>query len=245
MKIRTLLIKFSGEALAGPEGRTIDYNVLRVMCQEVADARVEAKECGEDLRICIVSGGGNIMRGRDAKQHGIDSNAADYMGMLATVINTIAIQNVLEQICGPESTRVHTALDIHRVAEPFIVRKVIHQLNEGLIVIFGAGTGNPFFSTDTAAALRASEVGASMWLKATDAEGVFDSNPKTNPNAKLLKRVTHDRCIADKLEVMDQTSLTLSRERNLDICVFSMKQPGNIKRALLGEDIGTLITMAA
>ena len=155
------------------------------------------------------------------------------------------IERLLEQICGPESTRVHTALDIHRVAEPFIVRKVIHQLNEGLIVIFGAGTGNPFFSTDTAAALRASEVGASMWLKATDAEGVFDSNPKTNPNAKLLKRVTHDRCIADKLEVMDQTSLTLSRERNLDICVFSMKQPGNIKRALLGEDIGTLITMAA
>ncbi|MCK9360634.1 UMP kinase [Patescibacteria group bacterium] len=242
----TVLLKFSGEALAGPEHKfPIDYVVLRTMCQEVVDAIIEAPANGKTLRVGIMPGGGNIMRGKVAKEHGIDPVAADHMGMMATVINAIAIQNIFEQILKESGTRVLSAIEIRPVAELYIQRRAVRHLEKGRIVIFGAGSGNPFFTTDTAAALRAKEIGASLLLKATDADGIFDSDPRKNPQAKPLKHVTYERCVQEKLNVMDMTAFTLCEENEIPIRVFSMKEPGRIKRALLGEDVGSLVSKAA
>lgn len=252
-KHRRVLLKFSGEALAGPENKfPIDPTVLRAMCQEVVEARREHdrlhQEEPEDqrtmLQIAIVVGGGNIIRGQIAKEQGFDESAADHMGMLATLINSVATQNVLEQILGEGSTRVLSALPIDTVAEPFIKRRATRHLMRGHIVIFGAGSGNPFFTTDTAAVLRAKEIDAEVILKASNVDGIYDKDPRKVPGLQPFSRLTFDECIAKKYKVMDQTAFTLAQEgRNpIPIRVFSMMQPGNIRRALLGDNIGTLVT---
>ncbi|MCR4256624.1 MAG: UMP kinase [Candidatus Uhrbacteria bacterium] len=237
MRKRRLVLKFSGEEIAGPEGKLIDYAVLRRMCTEVADAVREG-----NLEVAIVNGGGNMVRGKDAAANGVDPVAADYMGMTATLINSLAIQSIMEQILGEESTRVMSALEIKPVSEMYIHRRAKRHLEKGRIVIFACGSGNPFFTTDTAAALRAKEIGADMLLKGTRAPGICARDPNKFPDEKPFPRLTIEECIAKRYKVMDQTAFTLCRENKIPLRVFSITRPGNIRKALLGEDIGTLVT---
>lgn len=231
---KRVLLKLSGEALEGESGRGgIDFPTLGRFCDEV----VEASRMG--VEIGLVVGGGNIFRGATGQETGLDRPTGDYMGMLATVINALAIQAALEQ--RGVATRVLSALNIPGVAEPYIRRRAERHLEKGRVVIFGAGTGNPFFTTDTAAALRANEIGAEVLMKATKVDGVYNDDPKKNPAATRYETLDYTTVLSDNLRVMDATAISLCRENKLPILVFDLTQPGNILKALCGERIGTLV----
>ncbi len=231
---RRVLLKLSGESFADPEsGYGIDPKTVQRIAGEVA----EAHEGGNE--IAIVVGGGNIFRGVSSQAAGMDPANADYMGMLATVINALALRDAIESAGVP--ARVQTAITMQQLAEPYIRLRAIRHLEKGRIVIFGAGTGNPFFTTDTAGALRAIEVGASVLLKATRVDGVYDEDPHVNPRAELLEDVGYMDALSRGLAVMDSTALTLCADNDLPIVVFNLTEPGNIVRAVRGERIGTLV----
>lgn len=228
-----VLLKLSGEAFAGERKTGLDYAVISSLAQQIVDAHQLGVE------IAVVIGGGNIIRGQYAAQAGIDRATADYMGMLATAINALALQDAIEQLGVP--TRVQTAIQMFQVAEPFIRRRAIRHLEKGRVVILAAGTGNPYFTTDTAAALRALEIHAQAFLKATNVDGVYNADPRTDPNAKRFSYITYGEALALQLRVMDLTALTLCMEHRLPIVVFNIARPGNVVRAILGEDVGTLV----
>jgi uridylate kinase len=236
-KPKRILLKVSGEALCGVGGGYgIDPNTLTTISAELAEVHSLGTEIG------IVIGGGNIFRGLKGAATGMDRTSADYMGMLATVINGIALLDALEKH-GVE-TRLVTALEVRSVAEPYIRRRVIRHFEKGRLVIFVAGTGNPYFSTDTAAALRAMEVQADMLCKATKVEGVYDKDPVKFADASMFRRVSYDHFIRERMGVMDSTAVTLCRDNNLPIRVFALSTYGNIKRVVQGEPIGTLVSEA-
>lgn len=229
-----VVIKLSGEALAGKDGGSgIDTAMLKATAAELAEVHATGVQIG------IVVGGGNIFRGLRGASEGMDRAQSDYMGMLATVINSLALQDALER-CGVP-TRVMTAIEINNVGEPYIRRRAIHHLEKGHAVVFGAGTGNPYFSTDTAAALRAMEIRADALFKATKVDGIYDRDPVRHTGAILLDRVSYDRFLADHLGVMDSTAITLCRENGLPVRVFKMVR-GNIRRVCLGEAVGTVVS---
>jgi uridylate kinase len=227
------MLKLSGEALQGGGDRGIDFKTVARFCDEVAEVRA----MGVD--VALVVGGGNIYRGSEENETGVDRATGDYMGMLATVINALAIQSVLEKRgCA---TRVLTAIQMDPVAEPYIRRRALRHLEKGRVVIFGAGTGNPFFTTDTAAALRATEIGAEILIKATKVDGVYDKDPMKNRDAIRYDELTYTTALTKNLAVMDATAISLCRENKLPILVFNLNEPGSIVRALRGEKIGTLV----
>ncbi|WOL02318.1 hypothetical protein Cni_G11037 [Canna indica] len=229
-----VLLKVSGEALAGDQTQTIDPKITMSIAREVASVT----RLG--IEVAIVVGGGNIFRGASwAGCSGLDRSSADYIGMLATVMNAIFLQATMESIGIP--TRVQTAFRMSEVAEPYIRRRAVRHLEKGRVVIFAAGTGNPFFTTDTAAALRCAEINAEVVLKATNVDGVYDDDPRTNPNAQLLENLTYQEVTSKDLSVMDMTAVTLCQENNIPVVVFNLAKPGNIAKAIIGEKVGTLI----
>jgi uridylate kinase len=237
VKFKRILLKLSGEALCGSTGGFgLDPKTVEAISGELAEVRNMGAEMG------IVIGGGNIFRGLKGSAQGMDRASADYMGMLATVINGIALQDALEK--HGVQTRVMTALDVRAVAEPYIRRRAIRHLEKGRVVIFVAGTGNPYFSTDTAASLRAMEIQASMLCKATKVEGVYDRDPVKFADASMFRQVSYERFIRERIGVMDATAVTLCRDNKLPIRVFALSTRGNIKRVVEGEPIGTLVTEA-
>ena len=232
---KRIIIKLSGEALIGEDNKVIDP--LRV--REIAYEIKEAYDLG-NLEIGIIIGGGNIWRGQIASEMGFERSSADYMGMIATIMNALALQNALEEL-GIE-TRTMTSLNIPQVAEPYIRRKALSNLEKGRIVIFGGGTGNPYFSTDTTSALRAAEIGAQVILMAKNGtDGVYDKDPRTNKDAKKYTSITHQELLEKKLEVMDSTAAALCKDNGIEIIVFDMNVHGNIRVAASGKKIGTLI----
>ena len=232
--MRRVVLKLSGEAFADPATRYgIDPTIVARVAEEIALVHSEGYEIG------IVVGGGNIFRGVSTAAGGMDRANADYMGMLATVINALALRDALERAGSP--ARVQTAITIQQVAEPYIRLKAIRHFEKGRVVIFAGGTGNPFFTTDTTAALRGAEIGAAAVLKATKVDGVYDSDPVTNPDAVLLTDVTYMDAIQRQLGVMDATAITMCMENDLPIRVFNITVPGNIARAVRGEPVGTLV----
>ncbi len=232
---KRVILKLSGEALREPGSEdNISPEIVEKMAEQIQHAHQAGVEIG------VVVGGGNFWRGISASNRGMERATADYMGMLATVMNSLALQSMLEDMGVP--TRVQTAIEMKNVAEPFIRRVAMRHLELGRVVIFGAGTGNPFFSTDTTAALRASEIGADVILKATKVDGVYDSDPVKNPDAKRYDRVTYQECIEKNLKVLDSTAFSLCRDNNKPIIVFDMMAGDNIRRALIGEPVGTLVT---
>ncbi|KAD4586349.1 hypothetical protein E3N88_23950 [Mikania micrantha] len=234
MKWQRVLLKVSGEALAGDHEQNIDPKVTMSIAREVADVT----RLG--IEVAIVVGGGNIFRGASwAGSSGLDRSSADYIGMLATVMNAIYLQATMESIGIP--TRVQTAFRMSEVAEPYIRRRAVRHLEKGRVVIFAAGTGNPFFTTDTAAALRCAEINAEVVLKATNVDGVYDEDPRINPNARLLDSLTYHEVTSRDLSVMDMTAITLCQENNIPVVVFNLGKPGNIAKAIKGERVGTLI----
>jgi uridylate kinase len=234
LRYKRIILKLSGEALCGTTGGFgIAPEVLRSLAAELADVHALGVQCG------IVVGGGNIFRGLKGASQGMDRAQSDYMGMLATVINSLALQDALEKADVP--TRVQTAIEIRQVAEPYIRRRAVRHLEKGRMVIFAGGTGNPYFSTDTAAALRAMEIHADALFKATKVEGIYDRDPELHPNALMYKTMTFDRVLADRIKVMDSTAVTLCRDNSLSIRVFKLMTPGNIRRVVLGETIGTVV----
>ena len=234
-KFRRVLLKLSGEALRQP-GST--DNISPPIVEDMAAQIKAAHQTG--LEIALVVGGGNFWRGVSASNKGMERATADYMGMLATVMNSLALQSMLEAMDVP--TRVQSAIKMDNVAEPFVRRRAMRHMELGRVVIFAAGTGNPFFSTDTTAALRASEIGADVVLKATKVDGIYDSDPKKNPGAVRYDRVSYHEALTRQLKVMDATAFSLCQENNMPIVVFSMNEPDNIRKALVGEPIGTLVT---
>jgi uridylate kinase len=230
-----IVLKLSGEALCGERG---GFGIRPEALRAFADELAEVHRLG--VQIAIVVGGGNIFRGLRGAGSGMDRAQSDYMGMLATVINALALQDALEKAGRP--TRVASALEIRQVAEPYIRRRAIHQLEKGQVVIFAAGTGNPYFSTDTAAALRAMEIRADALFKGTKVEGIYDRDPERHEDAHLYRQLSYERFLRDRLGVMDQTAITLCRENQLPIRVFKMTQPGNILRVCQGEEIGTIVS---
>lgn len=232
-KFQRVLIKLSGEALQGDRG----YGICPETLELVADQICELSRLG--IEVGIVIGGGNIFRGLAGSTAGMDRTSADYMGMLATVINGLALQDAFESRGVP--TRVQTALEIKEVAEPYIRRRAMRHLEKGRVVVFGAGTGNPYFTTDTAAALRAMEIRASVILKATKVDGVYDSDPVGNPEAQMFDRLTYLDVLSKNLRVMDSTAISLCMDNKLPIIVFNLHKRGNMKAVIYGEDIGTLI----
>ncbi len=230
---KRVMLKLSGEALQGPCGHGIDPLTLGNIAGEIKEI------VGLGVEVAIVIGGGNIFRGISGATAGMDRASADYMGMLATVINALALQDAIESV--GVSTRVQTALEIKEVAEPYIRRRALRHMERGRVVIFGAGTGNPYFTTDTAACLRAMEIDAEVIMKGTKVDGVYDSDPEKNSDAKLLQEITYIDALSRGLRVMDSTALSLCMEHELPIRVFNMKVVGNMKRAILGEKIGTRI----
>jgi uridylate kinase len=231
---RRLLIKLSGGQLAGENGFGISPVVISRIAREIR----EVHEMGSQL--CIVIGGGNVIRGIDAAEQGLDRTSADYMGMLASIINALALQDALEK--EGLATRVLSALEMQSVAEPYIRRRAVRHLEKGRVVVFAGGTGNPYFTTDTAAVLRAAEVDAEIILMAKQGvDGVYDSDPKSNPNAKRYDSLSYDEAITKNLRVMDQTAIALCRENNLPIIVFDMSTAGNIRRVAAGEEVGTRV----
>ncbi|XP_059432263.1 uridylate kinase PUMPKIN, chloroplastic [Corylus avellana] len=233
-KWQRVLLKVSGEALAGDHMQNIDPKVTMSIAREVA----AVTRLG--IEVAIVVGGGNIFRGSSwAGSSGLDRSSADYIGMLATVMNAIFLQATMESIGIP--TRVQTAFRMSEVAEPYIRRRAVRHLEKGRVVIFAAGTGNPFFTTDTAAALRCAEINAEVVLKATNVDGVYDDDPRRNPNARLLDSLTYADVTSKDLSVMDMTAITLCEENNIPVVVFNLSKPGNISRAIKGESIGTVI----
>jgi uridylate kinase len=234
---KRVVLKLSGEAFAsGAADETIDGAVVERIAKEIAEVH---NQFGTE--IAVVVGGGNIWRGATGSATGMDRASADYMGMLATVINALALQDALERQGQP--TRVQTAIGMSQIAEPYIRLRAIRHLQKGRVVVFAAGTGNPFFTTDTAGALRAVEIEADVLLKGTHGgtDGVYDADPRTNVDAHLLEHLTFDEVIAKELRAMDLTAITLCKENDLPIHVFSIMEPGNLRRALQGERIGTLI----
>ena len=234
MKYNRVLLKLSGEALAGESGVGIDSATVANIARQIKDA----KDLG--IEIAIVCGGGNIWRGKTGENMGMERSTADYMGMLATVMNGLAVQNALEQI-GVE-TRMQTAIEMRQIAEPFIRRKAVRHLEKGRVVIFGAGTGSPFFTTDTTASLRAAEINADVLLMAKNGvDGVYSADPKVDCNAVRYEEITYNEVIAKDLQIMDQTAITLCKDNSIDICVFNMQEEGNIAKACDGKKIGTII----
>lgn len=233
-KYRRILLKLSGEALGDDSGRGINPDAVRDMAQQIGEVR----ELG--VQIVIVIGGGNIFRGLAGSERGVERATGDYMGMLATVINSLALQDALEK--DGVATRVQTAITMMQVAEPFIRRRAVRHLEKDRVVIFGAGTGNPFFSTDTAAALRANEIGAEVILKATKVDGIYDKDPKKNPNARRYTQISYLEALQKQLKVMDSTAFSLCMDNKMPIIVFDLFKPHNLKRVVLGEKVGTLVT---
>jgi uridylate kinase len=231
---RRLLLKLSGEGLAGADGHGISPGVIAGVARQIKSVRDLGVEVG------IVVGGGNIIRGMAAANAGMDRANADYMGMLGGIINAMALQDALEKV-GLD-TRVLTALDIRQVAELYIRRRAIRHLEKGRVVVFGGGTGNPFFTTDTAAALRAAEIGAEVILKATQVDGVYSADPATDPRAVRYDKLTFDEAIQRNLQFMDQAAIALCRENGLPIVVFDMSVDGNIHKVAAGEQVGTLVS---
>jgi uridylate kinase len=231
---KRILLKLSGEALMGESNYGIDPIVAAQIALDIADIQAMGVETA------IVIGGGNIFRGVAASARGMDRATADYMGMLATVINALALQDALEQ--QGVVTRVVTAIEMRAVAEPFIRRRAIRHLEKGRVVVFGAGTGNPFFSTDTAAALRAMEIKAEVIFKATKVDGIYDADPMIEPNATRFDRISYLQVLEQGLKVMDATAISLCMDNRLPIVVFNLRTPGNIRRALIGEPVGSLVT---
>ncbi len=236
MRYKRILLKLSGEALSGTQHYGIDNNTLNFIAEEVK------KVYEQNIEIAIVVGGGNIFRGVQAATKGMDRASADYMGMLATVINSLALQDSLEKHNIP--TRVLSAIEMREIAEPYIRRRAIRHFEKKRIIIFAAGTGNPYFTTDTAAALRALEINASLFLKATKVDGVYDRDPAKYPDAKKYINLTYKEAMEKDLKVMDMTAFSLCRENNLPIIVFNMVKEGNILKAVSGEKVGTLIQEA-
>ena len=233
-KYKRILLKLSGEALMGERQFGIDPIVLKTFASEIAEVHNLGVEIG------IVIGGGNIFRGIQAAAHGIHKVSGDQMGMLATVINSIAFQNALEEL-GVQ-TRLQTAIKMEQIAEPIIRRRAIRHLEKGRVVIFGAGTGNPYFTTDTAAVLRAIEIEAQLIIKGTRVDGVYTADPEKNPDAVMFEQLSYRDVITKDLKVMDQTAITLCHENNLPIKVFNINTKGNLTRLVCGEPIGTLVT---
>jgi uridylate kinase len=227
------MLKLSGESLLGKR----PHGISPETCDAIAKEIKEVKEL--DIRLAIVIGGGNIFRGLAGTRHGLDRATGDYMGMLATVINALALQDALERNDVP--TRVQSAIEMRAVAEPFIRRRAMRHLEKGRVVIFAAGTGNPFFSTDTTAALRANEIGADVLLKATKVDGVYDSDPMKNPGAKRFEKLSYMDALERRLNVMDSTAFSLCMDNKMPIVVFNLFKRGNINRVILGERIGTLV----
>ncbi|GAB4387324.1 MAG: UMP kinase [Thermodesulfovibrionales bacterium] len=232
-KFGRVLLKMSGEALMGPKEFGIDTATVNFIAQEIKDTKATG------VQIAVAIGGGNIFRGIEATARGMERVSADNMGMLATVINALALQNSLERI-GVD-TRVQSAIEMRELAEPYIRRRAIRHLEKGRVVIFAAGTGNPYFTTDTAAALRAMEVRAEVILKATKVNGVYTADPVKHPRARMYKRISYIDVLRKGLGVMDSTAISLCMDNDLRIVVFNLKGKGNIKKAVLGESIGTLI----
>ncbi len=232
-KYRRILLKLSGEALMGSTQHAIDPATLAQIADELVDVH------GLGIELALVLGGGNIFRGIAASSTGMDRAHADYMGMLATVINSLALQDALES--RGLHTRVLSALEMERVAEPYIRRRAIRHLEKGRLVIFAAGTGNPYFTTDTAASLRAMEIGAEIVMKATRVDGVYDKDPQKHKDARMFRHLSYLDVLNQNLGVMDSTAISLCRDNSLPILVFNMTTPGNIRRVLLGESLGTIV----
>jgi uridylate kinase len=233
MPYRRILLKLSGEALMGHLSYGIDPEVVQGIAREIADV------VADGVQTAIVVGGGNIFRGVKGAAAGMDRATADYIGMLATVMNALTLQDALEQIGVP--TRVQTAISMQEVAEPYIRRRAIRHLEKGRVVIFAAGSGNPFFTTDTTAALRAAEIDAEVVFKATKVDGVYDDDPKVNPHARRYQSLSYSHVLSQGLQVMDGTAITLCQENNIPIIVFDLSVVGNIRRAVRGEPIGTIV----
>ena len=232
-KYKRILLKLSGEALMGQFDYGIDPQVITRVAKEIVEL------IRLDVQVAVVIGGGNIFRGAGLAQGGMDRVTADHMGMLATVINCLALQDAVER----EDTycRVMSALKINQVCEDYIRRRAIRHLEKGRVVVFAAGTGNPYFTTDSAASLRATEINADLMLKATKVDGVYDDDPAKNPNAKLYKQLTYDQVLGDKLSVMDATAIVMCRDNKIPLRVFNMFNKGDLKRIALGEDVGTSV----
>jgi uridylate kinase len=231
---KRILVKLSGEALLG----TSEYGIDPAMLRRVAAELLEVMQLG--VQVAVVIGGGNIFRGAGLARAGMDRVTADQMGMLATVLNALAMQDAIESLGSP--ARVMSAIRINEVAEDYIRRRAVRHLEKGRIVIFAAGTGNPFFTTDTAASLRAIEIGADLLIKATKVNGVYSDDPVKNPAATRYQRLSFDRVLDDRLSVMDATAIVMCRDNRLPLRVFNLGNPGDLMRVVLGEDVGTLVT---
>jgi len=229
-----ILLKLSGEALMGDQPYGIDPAVATRIAQDIADIQ------SVGVQTAIVIGGGNIFRGLAASARGMDRSTGDYMGMLATVINALALQDALEHAGVP--TRVLTAIEMRAVAEPFIRRRAVRHLEKGRVVVFAAGTGNPYFTTDTAAALRAMEMKAQIILKATKVDGIYTADPVNHPDATRYEKISYLQVLQERLQVMDATAISLCMDNKLPILVFNLKTPGNIRRVVMGEAVGTMVT---
>jgi uridylate kinase len=232
-KYKRILLKLSGEALAGKSGVGIDTGALADMAEQIKEVR------NLGVEVVIVIGGGNIFRGIAGSKAGVERATGDYMGMLATVINALALQDALEK-AGVE-TRVQSAITMHQIAEAFIRRRAVRHLEKSRVVIFGGGTGNPYFSTDTAAALRANEIGADVILKATKVDGIYDSDPLKNPDAKRYARLSYLEALQKQLKVMDATAFSLCMDNHMPIIVFDIFKEHNLRRVVMGEKVGTLV----
>jgi uridylate kinase len=231
---KRITLKLSGEALMGDQDFGISPDMLSYVAREIKSV------VDLDVQTSIVVGGGNIFRGVAASSYGMDRSSADHMGMLATIINSLALQDALEKM-GLQ-TRLQTAIAMHEIAEPYILRRAIRHLERGRVVIIGAGTGNPYFTTDTAAVLRAQEIHAEILLKATKVEGLYDSDPVVNKKAKIIKKISYIEVIERQLKVMDLTAISLAMDNRLPLAVFKLKEKGNIKKVVCGEDVGTRIS---
>ena len=233
-KYKRVLLKLSGESLSGKNHFGIDAEVLEYICGEI----IKVHELG--VEIGIVIGGGNIYRGLSAKAQGIDNVTGDYMGMLSTIINALAIQNGLEKT--GVYTRLISAIDMDKIAEPFIRRRAVRHLEKKRLIIFGAGTGNPYFTTDTAASLRALEINADVILKGTRVNGIYDQDPEQHPYAKMYEEISYSDAVKNQLRIMDMTAFTLCKENNIPIIVFNMNKKDNFKKVILGQKVGTLVS---
>ena len=233
LKYKRILLKLSGEALGGESGRGIDVDEAESIASRIKEVH------GMGVDVAVVIGAGNLWRGKQGLEHGMDRATADYMGMLATVMNAMSLMDALER--QGVFTRVMSAIEMRAIAEPYIRRRAIRHLEKGRVVIFGAGTGNPYFSTDTAAALRATEIDANVVIKATKVDGVYDSDPKKNPNAKKFDQLSYIEVLNRRLEVMDSTAISLCMENKLPILVLNLFDPTALKKSILGEPIGTLV----
>ena len=237
LRYRRILLKISGEMLAGNQSYGIDPDILKTLAIEIAEV------VQMDVELALVIGGGNIFRGIAASSSGMERASADYMGMLATMLNALALQNTLEQM--NVSTRVMSAIEMRQLAEGYIRRRAIRHLEKKRVVIFAAGTGNPYFTTDTAAALRAMEIGADVILKGTKVDGIYDADPQTTPSASMFSELPFLSVLNKNLKVMDNTAITLCMDNNLPLIVFNLTEPGNLKQVVLGKKIGTLVSHKA